>query len=242
MDSRSIGSDFSIIIPVYNEKVLIKNSLLELKERIKQDYNLVLVDDYSDDGTYEIIEELLPDFQSLKLLVNHYKKGFSNALRTGFEAVASDGIVVVIMADLSDELEIIPQMYKKILEGYDIVSTSRYIKGGKREGGPILKAFFSRYASWLIHKMTKIPITDFTNSFKAYRKNVLKNIPIESSGFEISMEIVLKAYFKGYKIDEIPTKWKERTTGQSHFSILRDGIKFIRWFIFGLCIPFLKIK
>jgi hypothetical protein len=60
-------------------------------------------------------------------------------LRTGFEEVDSDGIAVVVMADLSDELEIIPRMYRKILEGYDIVCASRYIKGGKREGGPALK-------------------------------------------------------------------------------------------------------
>ena len=228
--------NLTVIIPVYNEKVLIKDTLLQLRERIKQDYYLILVDDYSTDGTYKIIEELLPDFQNLKLLINRYKKGLGNALRTAFEAVASEGIVVVVTADLSDEVEIIPQMHKKILEGNDIVCASRYIEGGKRQGGSILKGFLSRYGSWLIYKISKFPSTDLTNSFKAYRKRVLENILIESKGFEISMEIVLKSYLKGYNITEIPTKWKERTSGQSHFLIFRDGIKFIKWLILGLCL------
>ena len=228
----------TIIIPVYNEEVLIRDTLLQLKERVKQDYKLVLVDDYSSDGTYKIIKELLPDFQNLELLTNHYRKGFANALRTGFQTVASEGIIVVVMADLSDQIEVIPQMYEKILQGYDIVCSSRYIKGGKREGGPLLKALLSRSVSWLIHKISKCPSTDLTNSFRAYRKSVLENIPIGSTGFEISMEIVLKAYLRGYKIADIPTKWKERTGGQSHFSLLRDGIKFIKWFIFGLSMPY----
>jgi glycosyltransferase involved in cell wall biosynthesis len=233
--------NLTIVIPVYNERLLIKDTLWQLKKRIKEEFNLILVDDYSTDGTYRLIEETLPNFQNLKLVTNRYEKGFGNALRTGFEEAASDGIVVVVMADLSDELEIIPQMYIKILEGCDIVCASRYIKGGKRQGGPILKAFLSRYGSWLIHKITKIPATDLANSFKAYRKSVLENLLIKSNGFEISMEIVLKAYLKGYKIAEIPTRWRERTTGQSHFAILRDGIKFVKWFIFG-CVRLLSPK
>jgi len=227
-------ANLNIIVPVYNEKTLIKDSLLQLRKRIKQEHNLVLVDDYSSDGTYEIIRRLLPEFQNFKLLTNHYKKGFGNALRTGFEIVSSDGIVIVVMADLCDELQAIPQMYKKILEGYDIISTSRYIKRGKRQGGSTLKSFLSHYANWLIHKITKIPTTDLTNSFKAYRKSVLESIPMQSNGFEISLEIMLKAYHKGYKIGEIPTAWKERTSGQSHFAIFKDSSKYIRWFLFGI--------
>ncbi len=146
------------------------------------------------------------------------------------------------MADLCDEVEIIQHMYKKIFEGYDIVCASRYTGGGEREGGSILKAFLSRYSNWLLHKITKVPTTDLTNSFKAYRKTVLEDIPIRSNGFDISMEIVLKAYFKGYKIAEIPTKWRERSKGQSHFMILRDGIRHLKWFIFGLFLPFLNSK
>ncbi len=233
--------DLIIIIPVYNEEKIIKNTILELRKRIRQEYSLVLVDDYSSDSTYRVIKQISLDTQNIKLLSNRYKKGFGYALRTGIEVADSDDIIVIVMADLCDEIELIPQMYNKIIEGNDIVSASRYIKGGRREGGPILKALLSRYSSCLIHKISRIPLTDLTNSFKAYHKKALENISIESTGFEISMEIVLKAYLKGYKIVEIPTKWRERTDGESHFAIIRDGIKFIRWFIFGLLLPFLKI-
>ena len=227
----------SIIIPANKEAENIKTNLLNLKEVIKGDYEVIVIDDYSADETYRIVEEMLYNFPQLRLLKNSYKRGFGNALKTGINA-AQGKVIIPVMADFSDELEIIPQMYIKILEGCDIVCASRYIKGGSRQGGPILKAFLSRYGSWLIHKITKIPTTDLANSFKAYRKSVLENLLIKSNGFEISMEIVLKAYLKGYKIAEIPTRWRERTTGQSHFAILRDGIKFVKWFIFGLRAPF----
>ena len=98
------------------------------------------------------------------------------------------------------------------------------------------------YFNTLVHLITKIPNTDSTNPFKAYRKSILEKINTKSEGFEISLEIVLRAYLEGYKIAEIPTKWRERTTGQSHFNIFRDGLKFIKWFIFALRIPFLKIR
>ncbi len=233
--------DLSIVIPVYNEEKTIKHTLLNLKEKLKGDYEIIVVDDYSFDKTHRSIEELLCYFTNLELVTNQYKKGFANALRTGFNLTRKK-VVIPVMADFCDDIELILPMYNKIINGYDIVSTSRYIKGGKRQGGPIFKAVLSICVSWLLHKITGIPTTDLTNSFKAYRKSVLKNIFIESKGFEISMEIMLKAHLKGYKITEMPTNWKERTVGQSHFAIFRDGIKFVKWFVFGLGMPFLRIN
>ncbi|MFH0935281.1 MAG: glycosyltransferase family 2 protein [Candidatus Omnitrophota bacterium] len=231
----------SIIIPVYNEEKAIGYTLSDLKAKLKIDYETIVIDDYSTDRTCIVVKEIAQGFKNVKLVTNRYKKGFANTMKTGID-IAEGEVIVPLMADSCDEIELIPRMYEKITEGYDIINTSRYIKGGERLGGPISKAFFSRFASWLIHKVSGVPVTDLTNSFKAYRKKGLEDISIKSKGFEISMEIVLKAYLKGYKITEMPTKWQERTIGRSHFGIIRHGIEFIKWLIFGLSIPLLKIK
>jgi len=230
--------NLSIVIPAYNEESSIASTLLNIKEALGSDCGVIVVDDYSCDNTFTAAGEVLKDFPQSRLIKNPLKKGFANALKTGFDLAQGD-VVIPVMADNCDEIIIIPRMYRRILEGYDIVCASRYIKGGRRQGGPILKGLLSRYGSWIVHKISKIPVTDLTNSFKAYRKSALENISISSSGFEISMEIVLKAYLNGYRICEIPTVWQERILGRSHFSIIRDGIKFVKLLIFGLAIPLL---
>ncbi len=225
--------NLSIVVPVYNEEQAVLRTLFALKGQLRGHYEIIVVDDYSSDKTREVIQGAFRDFKNLRLIENCYTKGFGKTLKTGLQAARHE-IVIPVMADFCDEISLIPRMHEKIIEGYDVVNASRYTSGGERTGGPALKAFLSRFINKLLHKTTGIPATDTTNAFKAYRKSIFRDIAIESDSFEISTEIILKAYFKGFKIAEIPTKWRERTIGQSHFGIFNDGIKFIRWFIVAL--------
>ena len=111
-------------------------------------------------------------------------------------------------------------MAGKIEQGYDIVCASRYMKGGVKTGGPLLKSFFSRLVCLSMCWLIKCPTHDITNAFKMYRKEILKNINIESAGFAVSMQITLKAFFAGYRITELPTTWKGRVVGQSDFGFV----------------------
>jgi dolichol-phosphate mannosyltransferase len=158
----------------------------------------------------------------------------SNAIKTGFEA-ASDGAILVVMADSSDDLAVVNAMFERISQGYDIVCGSRYMKGGKQIGGPKLKGFLSRMAGISLHWFTGIPVHDISNSFKMYRKSVLNRIQIESTGgFEIGMEIVVKAYLEGGKITEIPSIWRDRTTGTSRFKLGKWLPKYIKWYLYAI--------
>ena len=138
------------------------------------------------------------------------------------------------MADLCDDPFTIKEMYKKINNGYDVVCGSRYMPEGSRIGGPKLKAFFSRFVGVSLHYLIRIPTRDIANAFKLYRKNIFDKIEIKSNGFEVSMEMPLRAYFKGYSITEVPTVWQERKSGKSHFKIIRLAPRYFKWYIWAL--------
>jgi hypothetical protein len=109
------------------------------------------------------------------------------------------------------------------------------MKGGKQHGGPFLKGLFARIAGVSLHWLTRIPTHDVSNSFKMYRKTMLDDIPVESNGgFEIGMEIVVKAYTAGYKITEIPSEWYDRTTGKSNFKLWTWLPHYLHWY--WLCV------
>jgi len=132
-------------------------------------------------------------------------------------------------------------MLAKINEGYDIVCGSRYMKGGRQIGGPKLKKSLSRIAGISLHLLVGIPVHDITNSFKMYTKNVLNDINIESTGgFELGMEIVIKAYNKGYKITEVPSIWSDRQSGDSRFRLWRWLPKYMHWYWFAVQKKFLQ--
>jgi len=108
--------------------------------------------------------------------------------------------VVVTMADFSDPPAVINSMFIIAEEqNSDIVCASRYMKGGKQIGGPVIKGFMSRMAGLTLHIFADIPTHDATNSFKLYRTSFLRQLTIESKGgFELGIELVVKAYVHGY--------------------------------------------
>lgn len=226
----------SIVIPAHNEQDNIRDVISKIEGALDLDieYEIAVVNDHSSDNTAGIVSQLCKQYSNLRLVNNLAEGGFANALRAGFANVKTD-VVLAVMADLCDDLGIIKQMYQKIDEGYDVVCATRYIKGGARLGGSRLKGFLSCFAGWSMYYLLGIPTHDIANAFKMYRKKVIDNIDIKARGFEISMEIPLKAYFKDFKIGEVPTIWKERTRGKSSFKVFKllpDYIKLYIWAIY----------
>jgi len=221
----------NIIIPVYNERENIKNTLLEIKTKIKTPHNIFIVYDFDEDNSIPVVKNLMQNNRNIYLIKNKYSSGVLNAIKTGFDTI-NNGVVLVVMADLSDDLDKVDEMFKKINEGYDIVCGSRYMKGGKQIGGPRIKKFLSKLAGISLHYLSGIPTHDVTNSFKMYKKSVLDNIEIESNGgFELGMEIVVKAFLKGYKITEVPSIWRDREKGKSKFKLWKWLPKYIYWYL-----------
>lgn len=223
----------SIIIPAHNEEGVIAHTIKSIKGKLNSDYEIIVVNDHSSDNTANIITGLLKQYTNLRLVDNDTEKGFANALKKGFSAAGSD-LIIPVMADLCDDPDTINDMYLKAVRGFDIVSGSRYMKGGKKIGGPLIQDLCSRFVGCTLKCLTGIPTLDVSNSFKCYRRKVLNAVKLESKGFEISMEIALKAYFAGFSITEVPTTWRGRFIGKSKFYILKAAPAYIKLYLWAI--------
>ena len=229
-------NELTIVIPVYNEAGNIKTAIDRIEEQVTPSHEIFVVYDMDTDTTIPVIHEIAGDYQNaIHLIKNKYGRGVLNAIKTGLEEAKTE-FVIVTMADLSDPPEVMNEMLLKARkEDADLICGSRYMKGGKQYGGPFLKGLFSRIAGVSLHWLTKIPTHDISNSFKMYRKSMLDAITIESNGgFEIGMEIAVKAYIAGYKIAEVPTTWYDRTDGESNFKLWTWLPNYLHWY--WLCV------
>ena len=165
----------------------------------------------------------------------HLGRGVLNAVRAGIAATTAE-VVVITMADLSDDLRIIPRMVDLIRdEGYDIVCASRYMQGGQQIGGPRLKKLLSRVAGVSLYWLAGLPTHDATNAFRAYRRSWLAVTDITSrGGFAYSLEITAKAFAAGRPITEIPSIWTDRSTGQSRFKLRQWLPHYLYWYFYAL--------
>jgi len=223
----------SVVVPVHNEQDNITEIVTRIESMLDCPHELIIVNDHSTDASEKLLIELSQRFENMRVINNHFDKGFANALRAGFDNACGE-IVMPVMGDSCDDLTSVGPMLEKIKQGYDVVCGSRYIKGGGRLGGSRLKGFLSWAAGKTIRFFLRVPTSDITNAYKVYRKEVLDKITIQSEGFEISMEIPLKAYFLRFKITEVPTVWKERKKGKSSFRIPRLLPHYIRLYIWAI--------
>lgn len=230
--------EVDFIIPVFNEGRNILATLDAIYDQVDVAKHVSIVYDFEEDDTLPVVCPLLARYAGLELVRNMFGRGVVNAVRTGIRAVQSD-IVVVTMADLSDDLALVPEMLRLIAsEHYDVVCASRYMRGGQQIGGPWLKSFLSRAAGLSLRFLTRFPTHDATNSFRAYRRSVLQSMTIESDGgFEYTLEITAKAVAAGYKIAEIPSVWRDRTAGKSKFRLRKWLPKYLRWYFYALWNP-----
>jgi glycosyltransferase involved in cell wall biosynthesis len=227
-------SSLSIVIPVYNESESIEPTLTEIETKIKTPHEILIVYDFDEDSTLPVVRRYMESNSKVRLVRNKYGKGVLNAIKSGFQE-ATYNAVLVVMADLSDDLGKVDKMFDKINEGYDIVCGSRYMKGGRQIGGPWIKKTLSRIAGVSLHYLAGIPTHDITNSFKIYTRRVLESVIIESSGgFELGMEITIKAFQKGMKITEIPSVWMDRSAGESKFMLWKWFPRYFHWYMVAL--------
>ena len=227
----------SLVLPVYNEGGNISAVLEKIAGQVHHRLRVILVYDQDDDNTLPAARktaETLP-FQVI-LLKNKYGRGALNAIKTGMEYAETE-FVVVTMADLSDPPAVINDMLEAARQqNADIVCASRYMRGGQQNGGPWLKSLLSKMAGNALFYLAALPTHDPTNSFKLYRKSMLKQIPIESDGgFELGIELVVKAREKKFTIIEVPTSWEDRQDGKSNFKFKKWLPKYLKWFLRAFC-------
>jgi glycosyltransferase involved in cell wall biosynthesis len=231
-------NDVSIIIPVYNEAENIRVCLERIEDAVIMPHTITVVYDTEDDTTVPVVRNICQNNNRIHLLRNKYGQGVLSAIKTGLEE-ASGVYALVTMADLSDPPEVMNAMHEKAeAEHADIVCASRYMKGGKQIGGPVIKGCLSRIAGLTLYYFAKLPTHDATNSFKLYRVSFLKTQTIESTGgFELGIELVAKAFVQGYKIVETPSIWTDRRSGKSNFKMIPWLKNYLGWYLFTFAAP-----
>jgi dolichol-phosphate mannosyltransferase len=228
-----LPAPLAIIIPVYNEAENIAATLTAIEEKVRTPHTIYIVYDFEEDDTLPVAREL----QSSGLPIDFIKnpsRGVASAIKTGL-TTATGEYLLVTMADMSDDYAVVDRMCELMSQGFDLVCGSRYMKGGRQIGGPLVKRTISRFVGLSLRLLTHLPTLDVTNSFKLYRKSMVDCFTIESDGgFEIGMEMVVKANFGGFKVTEIPCTWTDRTQGQSRFRIMKWAPKYLKWYFYAI--------
>ena len=228
------GGDLTLIVPVYNEAENFPRLVDEIERCIPPPLRVLVVYDFEEDTTLPVARQLAAQRPWLQIVRNDLGRGAANAIRAGFQE-APAGPALVVMADLSDDLETVPRMLELYRQGNRIVCASRYMRGGRQIGGPRLKGFLSRAAGWSLRRLAGLPTFDATNNFRLYDAELVREMRIESrQGFEIALELTAKAFARGEPIAETPTTWRDRTAGQSGFRLLKWLPEYLRWYGYAL--------
>lgn len=222
--------ELAVVLPVYNEGEAVEPVLRGLSSAVKTPHELVVVYDFDGDTTVPVIARLATELPGLRGLRNDLGRGVLNAMKAGI-ARTSAPYVLISMADGSDDPTAVDRMVELAKGGADVVSASRYMKGGRQVGGPPLKRLMSRVAGLTLHWFARVPTHDPTNNFKLYSRRFLDVTPIESTaGFELALELTVKATLAGRTIAEIPTTWRDRTAGQSNFKLRKWLPHYLHWY------------
>jgi glycosyltransferase involved in cell wall biosynthesis len=222
--------ELSIVLPVYNEGEAVEPVLRGLDAAVKTPHELVVIYDFDGDSTVPVVSRLASEIPGLRGLRNDLGRGVLNAMKSGIAGTTAP-YVLISMADGSDEPQIVDAMVARARDGADIVAASRYMRGGHQIGGPPLKRLMSRTAGLTLHWFAGVPTHDPTNNFKLYSRRFLESVTIESTaGFELALELTVKATVARRRIAEVPTTWRDRTAGQSNFRLRKWLPHYLHWY------------
>jgi glycosyltransferase involved in cell wall biosynthesis len=221
-------------MPVFNEGEAVEPVLRSLSDFVQTPREILVVWDFDGDTTKPVVERLAPEIPGLRGVRNDLGRGVLNAMKSGI-AEAKGDYILISMADGSDEPHLIDQMVALARRGADVVAGSRYMRGGAQVGGPPLKRLMSRTAGLTLHWIGGVPTHDATNNFKLYSRRFLDSVKIESQGgFELAIELTVKAALAGRTIVELPTTWRDRTAGQSNFKMRAWLPRYLRWYLVAM--------
>jgi len=222
--------ELSIVLPVYNEGEAVEPVLRSLARNVTTPHELVVVYDFDEDTTVPVVRRLGSEIPQLRGLRNDLGRGVLNAMKAGIAGTAAP-FVLISMADGSDEPEVVDRMVELAKGGADVVAASRYMRGGRQLGGPMLKRLMSRVAGLTLHWFARVPTHDATSNFKLYSRRFLDATAIESTaGFELALELTVKATLAHRRVAEVPTTWRDRTAGQSNFKLRKWLPHYLHWY------------
>ena len=220
----------SVVIPAHNEAASIAATLRSTAaalEAAEIDYELVVIDDHSADGTAGVVAAVAATNPRVRCHRNDGDRGFGLAVRAGLERFEGDA-VAVMMADGSDDAGDLVGYHRLLEEGYDCAFGSRFIRGSVVIDYPRPKLVINRLANWVIRALFRHGYNDTTNAFKAYRREVIETVqPLLSNHFNLTVELPLKAIVRGHSYGVVPITWRNRRAGTSKLSIQEMGSRYL---------------
>ncbi len=230
MVTAAARPELAIVLPVYNEGDAVEPVLRGLAAAVTTPHELVVVYDFDEDTTVPVIARLTGEIPGLRGLRNDLGRGVLNAMKAGIAGTDAP-YVLISMADGSDEPHVVDSMVALARDGADVVAGSRYMRGGGQIGGPLIKRLMSRTAGVTLHWFAGVPTHDSTSNFKLYSRKFLDAVTIESSaGFELALELTVKATLARRSIAEVPTTWRDRTAGESNFKLRKWLPHYLHWY------------
>ncbi len=218
----------SIIVPVRNESDNLNDIYNHFSKNLKNlKYEVLIVNDFSEDDTLNRAITLSESFANIKVL-NNKKKGLGGAINLGINE-SSGNNVAIMMADQSDDInDLITYNDLIISENYDAILGSRFIKNSKVINYPFQKLILNRIFNFFVSFVFWNKYNDYTNAFKIYKREaLLKIMPLISESFNIFLEIPLKIISRNYKYKVVPINWTGRKKGISKFKIKELRSKYI---------------
>jgi dolichol-phosphate mannosyltransferase len=213
----------SVVVPAYNEEAVIAQTLTALIACLEQqniEYEIVVVNDASRDGTEAVLRDLEATRPRLRHVTNSGPHGYGCAVRHGLAHFTGDAVVVV-MADGSDSPEDVVAYFRKIQEGYDCAFGMRFGPNARVTGYPRFKRLLNRAGNRLIAWLVGSDYTDFTNGFKCFHRDVIARLqPLVGAQFNLTVEMSMKAVLGGARVAVIPNSWIERSEGVSKFKVM----------------------
>ena len=220
----------SVVMPAHNEAESIAPVLVRLAGTLEAAgirHEIIVVDDHSHDATAATAQAVSADHPSVRCIQNLDAPGFGLAVRAGLDAFVNDAVAIV-MADGSDAPEDVVRCYEELLNGYDCVFGSRFMRDSKVVGYPRFKLIVNRLSNLFVRLLFRIPLNDTTNAFKCYRREVIEGLrPILSNHFNLTVELPLKAIVRGYTFTTIPISWFNRTEGVSKLKLQEMGSRYL---------------
>lgn len=208
-------TEISVVIPVWNEEENIKQLYSELKEvldNLGREYEIIFVDDGSTDNSFKILQKIHEKDNKVKAIRFQRNFGKSAALSAGFEN-SKGNIVFTMDGDLQDDPKEIPNFLEEIEKGYDLVVGWKF-----RRRDPLSKRLPSKIFNKLTSFLTGVRVHDINCCFKAYKKEVIKNINVYG---ELHRYIPALVHWKGYNVSEIKVNHRPRKHGRSKYGSMR---------------------
>jgi dolichol-phosphate mannosyltransferase len=220
----------SVVVPARDEEgrvgATVEHLYVELRLH-KIEHEIVVVDDGSTDSTWAVLQQALSRVPTLRPMQNTGEHGFGRAVTLGLEQAQGDAMVIM-MADESDDCRDVVRYWQMLNEGWDAVFGSRFVRGAGVVDYPWHKLFLNRLANLFLRIIFHVPLNDFTNAFKAYRRKVIEGCrPFLSPHFNLTIEIPLKTIVRGYSWTVIPITWRNRRSGASKLRIREMGSRYL---------------